>query len=214
MDGSAGWVALRRTRWEVEITDRALDAIKARHGLERLHLVGQSGGGHLVGALSILRSDVACAVAGAAPLAMDPSSFYLSDKLPAQQRFFNPAARAGELASRKGLRLMLVTDGRDGRVFVESQARFVREAARKGVKIPQHFVTAGDALSHGVTAYSLAALRACVAGRSDDEIGAQLARMNADALEKRLAGRKAAGAPEAAEEGEERRGGRGAPDQP
>ncbi len=185
-DGSSGWVALRRTRWEVAITNRAIDVIKARHGIEKLHLVGQSGGGHLVGALSALRTDVACAVAGSAPLAFDPRSFYLSEKLPEQQRFFNPVDYAAVIAKKPGLRLMLVTDGRDGRVFVDRQAAFVRALAKFGATPQQFFVSAGDPMSHGVTSYSVAALRSCIAGKPDDEIGVELARMNAVALERRL----------------------------
>ena len=181
-----GWAALRRTRWEAEITSLALDAIKARHGIEKLHVVGQSGGGHIVGALVAMRADIVCAVAGSAPLSINPPSFYLSDKLPESQRFYNPVAHAAVIAKKPGLRLMLVTDGRDNRVFVEAQAQFVRAMAKHGARIPQHFVSAGDTLSHGVTAYSVLALRSCIAGKSDDEIGLDLARMNAQALERRL----------------------------
>lgn len=185
-DGSSGWVALKRTRWETAITNAALDAIKARHGIEKLHVVGQSGGGHLVGALAALRTDISCAVAGSAPLAINPRSFYLSQKIPEFQRFFNPAEHAAAIAGKPGLRLMLVTDGRDQRVFVEAQAQFVRAMARGGMQVPQHFVTAGDAQSHGVTLYSLAALRACIAGKSDDEIGLELALMSAKMIQQRV----------------------------
>ena len=185
-DGSSGWVALRRTRWEAEITNLALDVIKARHGIEKLHVVGQSGGGHLVGALAAMRTDISCAVAGSAPLSINPTSFYLSDKLPESQRFYNPVAHAAAIAKKPGMRLMLVSDGRDNRVFVEAQTQFVRALAKNGSKIPQYFVTAGDPLSHGVTAYSVLALRSCIAGKSDDEIGLELARMNTQALERRL----------------------------
>lgn len=185
-DGSSGWAALRRSRWEAEITNRALDAIKARHGIQKLHLVGQSGGGHLVGALAALRDDVACAVAGSAPLSFDSRSFYLSDKVPEPQRFFNPVEYAPVLAKKPGLRLILVTDGGDARVFVDRQAAFVRSLARYGAKPQQYFVSAGDAMNHGVTNYSVAALRSCIAGKSADEIGVELARMNARALERRL----------------------------
>ncbi|MDP2357294.1 MAG: hypothetical protein Q8M31_14690 [Beijerinckiaceae bacterium] len=185
-DSSSGWIAMRRTRWEVEITNRALDAIKTRHGIAKLHLVGQSGGGHLVGALAALRDDLSCVVAGSAPLALDPRSFYLSDKIAEPQRFFNPADHAAVIAKKAGLRLILVTDGRDNRVFVERQAMFVRALARSGAKAPQFFVSAGDALSHGVTTYSIAALRSCIAGKSDDEIALELSRMNTLVLERRL----------------------------
>lgn len=185
-DSSSGWIALRRTRWEATITNSALDAIKARHGIEKLHLVGQSGGGHLVGALAALRDDLGCAVAGSAPLALDPKSFYLSDKLPEPQRFFNPADHAEAIAKKQGLRFILVTDGRDNRVFVERQAMFVRALAKFGAKAPQFFVSAGDALSHGVTTYSVAALQGCIAGKSDDAIALDLSRMNTRVLERRL----------------------------
>lgn len=200
-DSSSGWIALRRTRWEVAITNSALDAIKARHGIAKLHLVGQSGGGHLAGALAALRDDLGCVVAGSAPLALDPSSFYLSDKIPEPQRFFNPADHAAVIAKKPGLRLLLVTDGRDNRVFVERQAMFVRALARSGAKAPQFFVSAGDALSHGVTTYSVAALRSCIAGKPDDEIALELSRMNTLVLERRL---KALRDREAREEQEKR----------
>jgi len=185
-DSSSGWIALRRTRWEVEITNRALDAIKSRHGIAKLHLVGQSGGGHLAGALAALRDDLGCVVAGSAPLALDPGSFYLSDKLPEPQRFFNPADHTAVIAKKAGLRFILVTDGRDNRVFVERQAMFVRALAKSGAKAPQFFVSAGDALSHGVTTYSVAALQGCIAGKSDDAIALDLSRMNTRVLERRL----------------------------
>ena len=200
-DSSSGWVAFRRTRWEVAITNSALDAIKARHGIAKLHLVGQSGGGHLAGALAALRDDLGCVVAGSAPLALDPGSFYLSDKLPEPQRFFNPADHAAAIAKKAGLRFILVTDGRDSRVFVERQAMFVRALARSGGKAPQFFVSAGDALSHGVTTYSVAALRSCIAGKPDDEIALELSRMNTLVLERRL---KAVRDREAREEQEKR----------
>ena len=197
-DGSSGWAALRRTRWEAEITSLALDAIKARHGIEKLHVVGQSGGGHIVGALVAIagRHRVRGGGIGAA---VDQSRQLLSlRQAPQVQRFYNPVAHAAAIAKKPGLRLMLVTDGRDNRVFVEAQAQFVRAMAKHGARIPQHFVSAGDTLSHGVTAYSVLALRSCIAGKSDDEIGLDLARMNAQALERRLQSAKERAAKEQA----------------
>jgi hypothetical protein len=62
-------------------------------------------------------------------------------------------------------------------------------------------VSAGDALSHGVTTYSVAALRSCIAGKPDDEIALELSRMNTLVLERRL---KAVRDREAREEQEKR----------
>ena len=62
--GSSGRHTERRRLKEYLSLNAALDAIKARHGLERVDLVGQSGGATSVGALLTLgRTDVVCAVA-------------------------------------------------------------------------------------------------------------------------------------------------------
>jgi pimeloyl-ACP methyl ester carboxylesterase len=185
VDGSSGWVALRRTRWEVAVTNLALDLIKERHGVQKLHLVGQSGGGHLVGSLASLRSDIGCAVSGAGVLAF-PGIPYLSDKIPESQRHFHPVDHVAAIAKKPGLRLMVVTDGRDVRAWVDGQAQFVRALAGQGRKVPHYFVSASDALNHSVGQYSFAALGSCIAGKSDDRIALELSRMNTQALERRL----------------------------
>jgi pimeloyl-ACP methyl ester carboxylesterase len=43
----------------------ALDELRARHGLRRFHLAGQSGGAHTVAGLAQMRTDVGCAVMAA-----------------------------------------------------------------------------------------------------------------------------------------------------
>ena len=60
--GSSGNHSQRRRIREVRLVDAALDAIREKHGIERFHLVGQSGGGHLVASVLPLRDDVGCAV--------------------------------------------------------------------------------------------------------------------------------------------------------
>ncbi|MCJ0765942.1 alpha/beta hydrolase family protein [Variovorax terrae] len=60
--GSSGEHRQRRREHEARLTDAAVDAIKARHGVAEFGLVGLSGGGHLVAALLGWRADVLCAV--------------------------------------------------------------------------------------------------------------------------------------------------------
>ena len=163
-DGSSGWAALRRTRWEAEITSLALDAIKARHGVEKLHIVGQSGGGHLVGALAAIADDVACAVAGSAPLAINPESFYRSEKIPAPQRFYNPVDQAATIAKKPGLRLMLVTEaGTSGCSLTGRRNSSARSQIRR--KDSPVFCQRRRRAQPGVTAYR-SRPRACIAGKS------------------------------------------------
>jgi pimeloyl-ACP methyl ester carboxylesterase len=62
--GSSGRHTERRRLKEYLSLNAAADAIRARYGLERIHLGGQSGGAASVGALLTLgRTDVGCAVA-------------------------------------------------------------------------------------------------------------------------------------------------------
>lgn len=62
MLGSSGDHQLRRQAGEARLVSAALDAIKAKHGIRELGLVGLSGGGHTVAALLGWRSDIVCAV--------------------------------------------------------------------------------------------------------------------------------------------------------
>lgn len=64
--GSSGDHKDRRTELEVRLVSAALDAIKARHGINEYGLVGLSGGGHTVAAMLALRNDVVCAVPASA----------------------------------------------------------------------------------------------------------------------------------------------------
>ena len=60
--GSSGEHKQRRRELEPRLMSAALDAIKARHGITELVLVGLSGGGHIVASLLGWRSDIVCAV--------------------------------------------------------------------------------------------------------------------------------------------------------
>jgi hypothetical protein len=66
--GSSGWHVERRRLKEYLSLNAAVDAIKARYGLERVYLGGHSGGAASVGAvLTLGRTDVDCAVASSGP---------------------------------------------------------------------------------------------------------------------------------------------------
>lgn len=60
--GSSGEHKQRRRVLEPQLVSKALDELKARHGIQELTLVGLSGGGHTVASLLGWRSDITCAV--------------------------------------------------------------------------------------------------------------------------------------------------------
>lgn len=65
--GSSGDHMQRRRPAESRIVSAALDALKARFGIQEFVVAGQSGGGHVTASLLTLRSDIVCAVPTSAP---------------------------------------------------------------------------------------------------------------------------------------------------
>ncbi|MBP0574310.1 hypothetical protein J8J27_26770, partial [Mycobacterium tuberculosis] len=66
--------------FEVDVTLKALAAIKAKEGIAGFHVAGQSGGALLAMAAVAERDDVACAAVASAPL--DLRAFLASDGIP------------------------------------------------------------------------------------------------------------------------------------
>lgn len=62
--GSSGDHMQRRRRGESVQIGRALDALKARYGIQEWVVAGQSGGGHVTASLLADRADIVCAVPG------------------------------------------------------------------------------------------------------------------------------------------------------
>jgi pimeloyl-ACP methyl ester carboxylesterase len=158
--GSSGRHAERRKLREYLSVNAAVDAIKQRYGLSRVHLGGQSGGAATVGALLTLgRDDVVCAVASSGP--------------------FDALGRARDMASQSRLGwngcdttgvcgIYNVTDHVDGvkrsefrRIFIigdpdDSNTRFSYQAAfADKLKAAGHDVTLAPAHALGAAHHSL-----------------------------------------------------------
>lgn len=190
LDGSSGWHAHRRTLFEVKVTNAALEAIKVRHGFEKYHLAGQSGGGHLVGALLSQRTDIGCAVPGAGVLVFDDRPIP-ADRMPASMaRFFDPSGQALAVSRLKNTRILVVTDPADRRVPIEKQIGFVRRVNALGGKARQFFVRALDDEQHQLRTYSLSAAYACIQGLSDEEIEVGLLKLSSRMLDQKVTAAK------------------------
>lgn len=194
LDGSSGWHRYRRTWFEVEATSRAIDAINARHGFGTVHVMGQSGGGHLTGSLIGVRGDVGCALPGSGRLAFD-EEYVRSEarKRDPALRHYDPHTRLAEVVRNSiRARILVVTDPADKRVPAAMQTGFVRDVQRAGGRIAQFFVTATDELSHGSTPYIRVAMKGCLQGASDGEIGAKLTALSAERWTHEIARRQVA----------------------
>lgn len=192
-DGSSGSARYRRTWLEVEATHLAIDAINARHGFRGIHLMGQSGGAHLTGALVGTRTDIGCAVPGSGRLAFDEQYRAAQAGRPQHERHYSPDTALAEVVQNSHeARILVVTDPNDQRVPSHMQTDFVRKVQHAGGRIAQFFVTATDPLNHGAVPYVRRAMAGCLAGRSDEEIGASLDRLSRERLAAKAAARQAA----------------------
>lgn len=179
IDGSSGSHRYRRTWFEVEATHRAIDAINARHGFRMIHVMGQSGGGHLTGALVGTRGDIGCAVPGSGRLAFDEQYRARQARRPAHLRHYSPDAALAEIVRHSAAtRILVVTDPVDRRVPAHMQTGFVEEVQRAGGRISQFYIAATDPLSHGSVPYIRAAMTGCLLGKTDAEIAGTLERMS------------------------------------
>jgi pimeloyl-ACP methyl ester carboxylesterase len=168
--GSSGnHVRDRRTETEVAAISAALDAIKARHGFMRFHLVGHSGGGLLAAALAQRRNDLRCVVMASANVSV--KSWY-RDRGHAVDRIlgYDPIEHVSALRGRPGLRLIVISDPDDKVVPLRSQREFVDRVRAKGVPILHLTTAATDKLSHSLQNQALWVAHRCAKGSDDNEI--------------------------------------------
>jgi hypothetical protein len=122
--GSSGDHKERRRLREVLLVDAAIDAIKKRHQIDSLVLVGQSSGGHLVGAMLAKRSDISCAVAASGVTAVrrrvelhgwqaDATGF---------RDYWDPADHVDDIKASAGLRIFVLGDHDDANVPFAAQS--------------------------------------------------------------------------------------------
>jgi pimeloyl-ACP methyl ester carboxylesterase len=167
--GSSGnHLADRRTAGEVRAIAAALDELKARHGIKRLHLAGHSGGGHLAAALAQTRDDISCAVitSGALSVAtMQRDVGVLPEHAPTP--FYDPIDYIEHMVARPHLRLVIVSDPDDKVVSFNSQREFVDRV--KGRNLPVLHITAAarDRRFHNLHAHGIRLAADCAGGMDD-----------------------------------------------
>lgn len=182
VEGSSGDHRLRHSVLELDVTNAALDAIKQKYQFEGFHLLGQSGGAHLVSGLLTRRDDIGCAVIGSGPLT--PVRRPKPDD-PALEHY-NPLSEVAAFARNRSARIMVVTDPADKKVSGQNQTNFVRALQQAGRAADQFIVQATDENRHGVVAYSRIVLSGCLRSASTEEIAKQVDR----AVQQRVAAAK------------------------
>jgi len=179
MNGSSGWHGDRRTALEVEVTERALDAIKAKEGLSGFHLVGQSGGAMLVPAVLSARSDIGCAVIASGPMDFHAftKAYGITFRTKGPRAHYDPMDDVVTIAPKTvgvgASRLFLLTDPADRAVPAIFQNPFVAAIAAKGGHATQILTAGRDAEHHALIEKALFVAGQCLAGESDEAIEAR-----------------------------------------
>jgi len=183
--GSSGnELKIRHTVHEARLVDAALSLIAARHGIRRFHLVGQSGGAILIGALLASRSDIGCASLGAGRLAVtaEDAARDLAEEAP--QTLLDDQAYMAGVRGAADLRTFVISDPADIRSSIAGQNLFVARARARGIPVT-HLLTVANfdrGAHHDVMGQALRVLYECLDGASDERIAAvvqQFGRENA-----------------------------------
>jgi pimeloyl-ACP methyl ester carboxylesterase len=170
--GSSGAHATRRTAQEIAVVSAALDAIKARHGYTRLHLVGHTEGGHTAAALLPLRNDLGCVVLASSLLSVRA---YLSE-LGTDRDFtgnrtpVDPIASVDRIAKRPQLRIFILTDPDDVIISARSQALYASRLVAAGLPARQVFAAASGLSAHDLLRPGHQLAAACAKAMDDRTI--------------------------------------------
>ncbi len=133
--GSSGEHTQRRRVSESVFMSLAVDAIKARYGIEGLVIAGQSGGGHVTASLVAARNDIVCAV---------PTSSVSSPRLRQTMRnwtvdatgyddSYEPVEHLVKAKMNANLRVFVVGDPQDSNVLWAPQTILAKRLSEIGV---------------------------------------------------------------------------------
>jgi len=183
-DGSSGNQNWRRTQYETLVMNAALDKIKSRYGIEEYGLVGQSGGGGLVGALIAERQDVLCAVSSSGVtavkyrvIAAGRSSDYTGKSM---AEIWDPVEQLDRVHPMPGFRMFVTSDESDTDVGFSSQDHYVQAAKKIKLPITQIMVHATGPVHHQTFGIGNRVVEDCMLGLSSDYISRTYSGMSND----------------------------------
>ena len=135
--GSSGDHKVRRQQREIDVILAAVEAIKEKHGIEKLYIAGQAGGAHSAAAVITNRNDVECGVMSAGFLAVKMRNEMRGwpGDATGYNYFYDPIAHVEEIPESATRRLFIVGDRRDLQVPFASQ-----EAYYEAVKAAGHAI--------------------------------------------------------------------------
>lgn len=169
----------RRTPIEANLINAAVTAIKAKHGYQRAHIAGQSGGGGLIAAMLTLgRDDLDCVAIASGVSAVRLRTMDLLGERATKDttgrwvsEAYDPYDNIEKIVKDQKRRIYMIADRQDKRVSFRSQEAFRDKLMKAGHHV--HFIEAVsiDTVNHHL--FGLQARRItgwCAAGFQDEEI--------------------------------------------
>jgi hypothetical protein len=173
--GSSGSHSKRRTAREIEIVSAALDAIKARHHYDRLHVVSAGEGGHTAASLLDKRVDLGCVVLASALLSVRVrlSELGRTEDVTGEKKPVDPDALIDKIKNTRGLRIFVLTDPDDTVISAHSQALYVKHLLAAGLPVHQLFAAASDPFGHVLSSEARRLAADCAQGMPDEALAAK-----------------------------------------
>ena len=127
--GSSGFHTQRRRPGNVNIVLEAVSALKEKYRIDRFAISGQSGGGHLVGALLANRNDILCAVSTAGVLAVRERIRLRNwqTDITGYSDYYDPIDHVHEIPQDANRRIFVVADPRDTNVPFGTQTKYFQK---------------------------------------------------------------------------------------
>lgn len=170
--GSSGSHAERRQPRNVNTVLAAFNALKAKYGIKKFAISGQSGGGHLVGAVLANRNDILCAAATSGGLSVQERVqwFGWSADATGYATFYDPIDYVKDIPKDPERRIFVIGDPRDKKVPFAIQRSYYRKVRAAGHMVSLIEAHAHDAARHALAGVGFQVIKWCVDGASTAEI--------------------------------------------
>lgn len=178
VNGSSGNHGDRRKPRETHLMATAIDLLKARHGIDRIALAGQSGGSTISASLmSFGRRDVACvALASGAYDLVDLEHKRLVEQGRTISRsslasvMYDPASHVADIPADRSRRVFVIGDRTDTRTPFDQQTKYAEALKALGHHAVLISIEAVGDLDHGALPYALPTAGGCLRGSSDQQL--------------------------------------------
>jgi hypothetical protein len=150
----------------------ALSELKKRHKIESFALAGQSGGGHLVGAMLANRSDIKCAASASGVVAVRArvAAHGWTADATGYRDYYDPIDHVDAIPKRPDLKIFVVGDEKDSNVPFSTQKMYYDKLIKRGLNARLVSAKGRGPQHHGLAHCGIAIAALCAQNRDATEI--------------------------------------------